>query len=560
MCTPLSYHNGKRCLCFNDQISICAEDFTGDLPNSLSLGWVNTKGFTMRKNERNHEMDGSQRIAASEADVTTVVNGDLDKRVDEYQMLFDLVPCIITVQDKNYKLVRYNREFAEKFDPKPGDYCYQAYKGLSEKCPVCPVEKTFEDGQSHWSEESGPDKDGTRRHWLVKTCPIQNSEGETVAVMEINLDITHRKELEEKLSISENKYHSIFSNIPNPVFVLDLDTLEILDCNESVETVYGCVKDDVKSKSFLEMFQKEDQDYYALKLRTSAFLGQAKHKTKDGRALYVNIRVSPSEYNGQKVLLVTTSDITKRLETEQQLLQASKMATLGEMATGVAHELNQPLAVMESASSFLIRKLGKKEKIDDEHLHIMAQKISSNVDRATKIINHLREFGRKADVGLDKVQLNDLLKRSHELLGQQLKVRGIEVGWQLEDGLPMIMGDPGRLEQVFINLLLNARDAIEEKLAKTIMKKGIEEIKIKTSCDGERVTVELSDTGMGIPAEMLEKIFEPFFTTKNLSKGTGLGLSISYGIIKECGGSIHVKSKQGKGSRFIVEFPVLDRK
>jgi len=510
----------------------------------------------MGKKDRELETDqlssGDGQISADK----TKTNAELDKRVDEYQMLFDLVPCIITVQDRNYRLVRYNREFADKFDPKPGDYCYQAYKGLSEKCPVCPVEKTFEDGQSHWSEESGPDKYGVKSHWVVKTCPIKNSEGEIVAVMEMNLDITHRKELEEKLRISEQKYYSIFNNIPNPVFVLDIETLEILDCNESVEKVYACNKDRVTKRSFLDMFNEKDRDYYALKLRTATFLGQAKHRTEDGRRLYVNIRISPSEYNGQRVLLVTTSDITKRLETEQQLLQASKMATLGEMATGVAHELNQPLAVMESASSFLMRKIKKKEMIEDEHLQIMAEKISSNVDRATKIINHLREFGRKTDVSLEKVQINDLLTRSHELLSQQLKVRGIEVVWQLAEEIPPIMADPARLEQVFINLLLNARDAIEDKLAKEVIKKDIESITLKTSSNGEVVTVEVIDTGVGIPKDQVEKIFEPFFTTKSVGKGTGLGLSISYGIVKDCGGSIHVKSKEGKGAHFIMEFPI----
>ena len=510
----------------------------------------------MGKNERDsgtaQTLNNNDQLSAE----IPKVNSELDKSVDEYQMLFDLVPCIITVQDKDYKLIRYNREFADKFDPQPGDYCYQAYKGLSQKCPVCPVEKTFEDGKSHWSEESGPDKDGRPSHWVVKSSPIQNSEGEIVAVMEMCLDITHRKELEQKLIISEKKYSSIFSNIPNPVFVLDLDSLEILDCNASVETVYACSKDDMTCRSFLDMFSEEDRDYYAIKLRTSTFLGQAKHKTKDGRTLYVNIRVSPSEYNGQKVLLVTTSDITKRLETEQQLLQASKMATLGEMATGVAHELNQPLAVMESASSFLMRKLNKKEDIEEEHLLIMAQKISSNVDRATRIINHLREFGRKEDAGLEKIQVNDLLRRANELLSQQLKVRGIEVVWQLAEGLPLIMTDPGRLEQVFVNLLLNARDAIEDKLSTEVIKKSSEKIILTTSSDGDKITIEVSDTGTGIPKDQLEKIFEPFFTTKSVGKGTGLGLSISYGIIKDCGGNIHVRSKKGEGARFIIEFPI----
>jgi histidine kinase len=488
----------------------------------------------------------------------TLTKAELDKRVDEYQMLFDLVPCIITVQDRNYRLIRYNREFADKFDPSPGDYCYQAYKGLSEKCSVCPVEKTFEDGKSHWSEESGPDKDGVRRHWVVKTCAIKNSEGEIVAVMEMNLDITHIKELEEKLKISEMKYHSIFDKIPNPVFVIDIDTLAILDCNESVKKVYGWSKDYLAKRSFLDMFSERDRDYYALKLRTSAFLGQAKHKTHDGETLYVNIRVSPSEYNGQRVLLVTTSDITKRLETEQQLLQASKMATLGEMATGVAHELNQPLAVMESASSFLLRKLKNKEKIEDEHLQIMAEKITTNVDRATKIINHLRDFGRKKDAGLKKVQVNDLLKRASEFLSQQLKVRGIELDWQLAEDLPLILADPGRLEQVFLNLMLNARDAIVEKMSKALTKKGFEKITLRTSSDGNEVTVEVADTGNGIPKDQLDKIFEPFYTTKEIGKGTGLGLSISYGIIKDFGGNIKVKSD--KGSRFIIEFPIPHNK
>ena len=498
---------------------------------------------------------GQPPLADKERDeVFAATKTELDKTVDEYQMLFDLVPCIITVQDRNYRLVRYNREFADKFDPKPGDYCYQAYKGLSEKCPVCPVEKTFEDGRSHWSEESGPDKHGVRRHWVVKTCPIKSSEGEIVAVMEMNLDITHIKELEEKLRISEMKYYSIFNNIPNPVFVIDIDTLTILDCNESVEKVYGCSKEDVIRESFLNMFSEEDRDYYALKLRTSTFLGQAKHKTQDGGTLYVNIRVSPSEYEGQRVLLVTTSDITKRLETEQQLLQASKMATLGEMATGIAHELNQPLAVMESASSFLMRKLKKKENIEDEHLQIMAEKITTNVDRATKIINHLREFGRKTDANLEKVQVNHLLTKAHELLSQQLKVRGIEVVWQLAEGIPAIKADPALLEQVFINLLLNARDAIEEKLSTALVKKGSEKITLKTSSDGDKVTVEVADTGNGIPKDQLDKIFEPFFTTKSIGKGTGLGLSISYGIIKDCGGNIQVKA--GKGAHFIIEFPI----
>jgi histidine kinase len=201
-----------------------------------------------------------------------------------------------------------------------------------------------------------------------------------------------------------------------------------------------------------------------------------------------------------------------------------------------------------------LRKLKNKQKIEDEHLQIMAEKITANVDRATKIINHLREFGRKTDMTFEKVQVNHLLAKAHELLSQQLKVRGIEVVWQLGEELPEIKADPVRLEQVFLNLLLNARDAIEEKLSTALTKRGLEKITLRTSSEGDKVTVEVADTGSGIPKDKLDKIFEPFFTTKSVGKGTGLGLSISYGIIKDCGGNIRVKSD--KGARFIIEFPI----
>jgi len=486
------------------------------------------------------------------------IEPDLDVYEDVYQDLFDLVPCFITVQDRSYKLLRYNKEFADTFEPGPGDYCYNAYKGRTEKCVVCPVEKTFEDGRSHWSEESGVTKDGRTLFWVVKTTPIRNAKGEIVAVMEMCLDITHRKKLEEKLELSERKYRAIFNNIPNPLFVLAPETFEVLDCNDSVAAVYGYEREHVISRSFLELFKDEERKQYAQGLRNSKVLNQVKHVTRKGREIFVNIRISPSEHLGQRVLLVTTSDITQRLEMEQQLIQASKMATLGEMATGVAHELNQPLSVIKTASNFFMRKVNKGEEIPPEALFTMAEKINSNVDRATKIINHMREFGRKSDMEMEKVQVNNILRDAHDVLNQQLKLRGIHVVWDLQEDLPMVLGDASRLEQVFINLLINARDAIEEKTGSKKPGRWQEEIVLRTRSDGKTVSIEVHDTGPGIPKAICEKIFEPFFTTKKVGKGTGLGLSISYGIVKDCGGDIRVLSdrEEGKGgASFVITFP-----
>ena len=481
---------------------------------------------------------------------------ELSTQRDEYQALFERVPCLITVQDRNYRLLRYNSEFAESFDPKPGDYCFHAYKGRSKKCVNCPVEKTFEDGESHYGEETGRNKDGTITHWILRTSPIKNTKGEIVAAMEMSVDITERRHLEKKLQKSEKKYHEIFNNIPNPVFVLDADTLEIIDCNQSVRAVYGYSRDEIVEKYFLDLLGHEDKEVYAAKIKKSSIMNRVRQVDKAGRTFFVDIWISPSDYPGKKVLLVTTSDITERLETEQQLIQASKMGTLGEMASGVAHELNQPLSVIKTTSSWFIKKMNRNEKIDDEILFTMLSKVDTNVDRATKIINHMRQFARKSGLMLVTVQVNDVLERAFEIFSQQLRLRGVEVAWEIEKNLPLIMGDPDRMEQVFINLLMNARDAIEEKWGPKTHKEGDKRITLRTWSEENSVFIELCDTGSGMPETISDKIFEPFFTTKEVGKGTGLGLSISYSIVKDCGGTIQIKSTSAEGTCFNLRFPI----
>ena len=485
---------------------------------------------------------------------------ELTKQKNEYQTLFENVPCLITVQNRDFKLINFNREFYNKYNPSPGDYCYQAYKGRNTKCENCPVEKTFKDGKSHYSEELGKGRNGTMEHWIVRTSPVRDTQGNIVAAMEINLDITQRKLLEQRAEASEKKYHAIFNNIPNPVFVLDYDTLHILNCNESVKQVYGHDEEMLLDKPFTMLFADTDDlppRTLAETIRTTRLMNKVWHKKSDGTIIPVDIWISLSEYPGQKVLLVTTSDITQRLETEAQFNQAAKLATLGEMATGVAHELNQPLSVIKTSSSFCRSKIEKNESIKPEILHRLLVKIDSNVDRASKIITHMRDFSRKSDANLEPVDVNFILSKAYEIFSQQLKVRGIDVTWDLGENLPPAMADPGRLEQVFINLLINARDAIEEK-TKLDYQGNLQpkRIHIQSLASGNNgLIIEIKDTGTGIPEQVAEKIFQPFFTTKEVGRGTGLGLSISYGIIKESKGKIRIKETSPEGTVFQIILP-----
>ncbi len=487
---------------------------------------------------------------------------ELNQQKDEYQNLFEMVPCFITVQDRNFRLIKYNREFEEHFQPEPGDYCYHAYKGRDEKCENCPVERTFEDAQSHYGEETGRNRDGGVTHWVSKTAPLKNTRGKITTAMEMSLDITPVRQLEAELIRSEKKYHAIFNNIPNPVFVLDTEQLTVIDCNDRVKDVYGYDREGMIGLAFPDLFRNgADRASIARSLRNSQTMDKARHSTRDGKPIYVNLRLSPSEYSGRQVLLVTASDITKRLDAEGQLIQASKLATLGEMATGVAHELNQPLSVIKTASSFCLLKFNRNETIAEELMIRMLRKVDSNVDRATRIIQHMRQFARKSDLQLARVQVEAVMEKACEFFSQQLKVRGIEVDWDMEPDLPPVRVDAARLEQVFINLLINARDAIEdrrESFAHAENGQGAapdRRIFLRARRETDQVRIEVADTGDGIPPEAVDKVFEPFFTTKEVGKGTGLGLSISYGIIRDCGGSIEATSEPDGGACFIIRFP-----
>ncbi len=476
----------------------------------------------------------------------------------EYQNLFETVPCLITIQDRNLRLIRYNREFAEKFDPRKGDYCYSVYKGRKTKCDNCPVEKTFQDGKSHTFEEAGYNRDGKPIRWVARTAPIKDEDGNVVAAMEMSLDVTLKRQLEERLKASERRYQAIFSNIPNPVFVLEPDTMMILDCNDSVHPVYGYTREAIKGTSFLDFFEKKERGAYAHKIQAETFIHQAKQFDSQGSSLFVDIRSSKAKYPEWEVLLVTTSDITQQLETEQQLIQASKMTTLGEMATGIAHELNQPLSVMKTASSFMLKKFSSGEAVNTDIMGNMLQKIDTNVDRAANIIGHMRQFARKSELDLENVDVNHVLQMASEIFAQQLKIRGIHVEWQTGSDLPFIRANPSRLEQVFINILINARDAIEERWGDNRVSREDKTITISTGVKGGKVFAEICDTGKGIPDAIMNKIFEPFYTTKPVGSGTGLGLSISYGIIRECGGTIQASNRKSGGACFTLRFPAAD--
>jgi two-component system NtrC family sensor kinase len=270
--------------------------------------------------------------------------------------------------------------------------------------------------------------------------------------------------------------------------------------------------------------------------------------TRAGEQRTANIAIAPLLSRDFVAVgrIVLVDDITERVTLEGQLAQADKLSSIGLLAAGVAHEINTPLAVISSYAQLLTKQLR-----GDARLGPVLEKITQQSFRASEIANGLLNFSRTSTTEFRATNLNQVIRDTLSLLEHQLKTAQIDVALELAEDLPMIHGNPGKLQQVFLNLLLNAKDAMP----------GGGRLRVATFVNGH-VEALVADSGSGIAPEHLKRIYDPFFTTKMMPKpgerrGTGLGLSVSYGIIQEHAGKIHVESAPGAGTIFHLEFPLL---
>ncbi|MBI4964448.1 MAG: PAS domain S-box protein [Desulfomonile tiedjei] len=379
-----------------------------------------------------------------------------------------------------------------------------------------------------------------------------------------NRMLAHLKASEARLRESEEKYRFLFDSGPSPIFVMDADDLRILDVNARAEEEYQHTRQDFLNMSFADLGLDRDREATRNRLKhvfatEITFLPVLQHRRRDGSPFMVNFQASLSRYRNRPAIIAAVWDVTERLERQAKLIQAGKMATLGEMATGIAHELNQPLNIVRLGCDYLSKKTKSGQSVSAEDLNQVLEELAYSVQRASRIINHLRQFGRRADDIMFPIDINGPIVNVFTLVGTQLKSRGIRWTLSLDVNLPKIMGDDNRLEQVFINLILNARDAILSKTSDPTAEgeAGDKVITIKSFSETDRVLVTVSDTGPGIPESIRPKVFEPFFTTKKTGEGTGLGLSISYGIVKEHKGTIEIDPTATEGTTFRLSFPAL---
>jgi two-component system NtrC family sensor kinase len=328
------------------------------------------------------------------------------------------------------------------------------------------------------------------------------------------------------------------------VLAVDLEgTIEAW--NSRMEQLIGVTRSDAVGRPLRAILPEDLVQEIASRVDQEQVAGIYKFRLQhQGRAAILNVSITPlvgkvGENIGRLLLF---DDVTQRERMEEQMTQTEKLTSLGLLAAGVAHEVNTPLAVISNYIQMLAKQMP-----EDDPRHAIIEKIIKQTFRASEIANQLLNFSRTGPGELADVDLNRLVEETLSLVAHPLKTSQIQVVKQLSAGIPAVRGSANKLQQVFLNLFLNARDAMPSG--------GM--LEIRTGAHNGSVEIEIVDTGNGIPLEHIHKIFDPFFTTKTVGRGTGLGLSVSYGIIKEHAGKIDVRSTPGRGTAFHVEFPAV---
>jgi PAS domain S-box-containing protein len=367
--------------------------------------------------------------------------------------------------------------------------------------------------------------------------------------------------LQDQYIKSQEKYQTLFNSDPHPIFILEREHYTILDINRRARDIYGYTHEELVGTPFLDLCDKEDEELLQglahTSDRQSLLLTKKRNYRKGGRPFYVNISISPARYGNSDVMIVATTDISESVEKEAQLIQASKMTTIGQLAAGMAHEINQPLNVIQVCSDLLDKIVQRGLSFSREEIETLSEDIRRNVQRASRVIQHVRDFARQSEVVRQKVNINDPIRDVFKVLGHQLAVHQVDLALDLCDELPWILADHNRLEQVFINLVTNAMDAMDEKQEHPQWRDDEKRLTIRSFLEADQVVVVVADTGVGMTEDVKAKLFDPFFTTKKVGKGTGLGVSISYGIIRDYEGTIDIASEHGKGTRFELRFPIF---
>jgi len=604
------------------QKSVADLSFPDDMPvnTKLMTELIDGKRQSYRMEKRYIRKDGSMAwghinvtLLMESGNVTNVMTSLVDiterKKMEnmilqskqDWESTFDSIEDMITIHDKNFNIIRANRTAQHFLDISPDEIpnmkCFKYYHGKDSPPENCPSCKSLETGFISVNEFYEPH---LKKHVEVSAIPRFDGKDEFSGLIHIVRDISKRKATEEELekhrhhleglvkektadlssainllkdeiiqrrkaesalTSSEKKYRDLYDNAPDMYHTLNNDKI-IIDCNETEAIMLGYSKDDIVGRPLANFLTKEsrkflDSDYMALKEKGALFNLERTFIRRDGSTFpaIINVFANIDDQGKMTGTRAIARDITERKQAEAETMRAGHLASIGELAAGVAHEINNPINGIINYAEILSRKSAQNSSEKD-----VASRIIKEGDRIANIVRSLLSFARDSKEEKNPVQIYTIMSESLALTEAQMRKDGINLKINVPHNLPPIIAQPQQVEQVFLNILSNARYALNKKYNGDHIDKILE---IKCSLisveDAPFIRTVFYDQGGGIPANIMDKIMNPFFSTKASNVGTGLGLSISHGIVSDHGGKMIFDSSEGEFTTVLIDLPAQNQ-
>lgn len=508
---------------------------------------VNERTVALKKATQDMQAEVTERKHAEEA---------LSASHRILQSLLDSVPDLLIVMDREFRIKFTNAKAHDLIiqpDKEKQGTCYGRFKLLDEPCEDCSALPVFETGTIVEREMINP-ADGRFRE--VRAFPIFNSEGEVELVCEHVRDITDRKQAEDALRDSEEKYRLLIENATDAIFIAQDGVVKF--ANPKAQEMTGYSRDQLDAIPFVDIIHPKDRKM-VLERHLKRLDGQKLPNiysfqivNKGGEVLTVELNAVMIEWEGRPATLNFLRDITEQRKLETQLQQAQKMEALGTLAGGIAHDFNNLLMAIQGRASIMLMNKDSSHP-DFEHL----RGVETHVESASDLTKQLLGFARLGKYEVKPTNLNELIQKENHMFGRTKKE--IKIHGKYAENLWSVEIDHGQIEQVLLNLYVNAWQAMPgggdlyiETENVTLDENYVKPFSVKP---GKYVKISVTDTGTGMDEATRERIFDPFFTTKEIGRGTGLGLASVYGIITNHGGFINVYSEKGHGSTFNIYLP-----
>jgi len=459
-----------------------------------------------------------------------------------YKQYFDMMPCYVTVQDRNFRVITANARFRKDFGDFEDRYCYQVYKQRPEKCEVCPVERTFRDGLSHSSEEKVRCLNGTEVSVIVYTEPIRDENGEITGVMEMSTDITDIKRLQNQLRESQTRYHTLFEEVPCYISIQDRD-LNIVDANRLHRQDFGSY---LGCKCY-EAYKHRTEECYPCTVRQTFRDGTARvHEevvtSKKGDTLDVLVHTSPiyDAAGHLKYVMEMSANITQIRELE------SKLTSIGLLISSISHGIKGLLNGLNGGIYLVNKGIANNNQ---GRLEKGWEIVVRNITRIRSMVLDILYYAKDRDPDWEQLSAQSIVDEVYDVMAAKAKEMGVEFSKEVADQPGEFEADKNAIRSMLINLLENSFDA-----CRIDKKKERHKVVLRVKGADQQVHFEVEDNGIGMERETREKAFSLFFSSKG-TEGTGLGLFIANKIASAHGGDIQLQSEWEVGTRFIVGLP-----